>query len=501
MKNIFDIVQKLNKEEKRYFRIYVRRIQGSTDTSRLELLFDLIDKGKCQNDEALNERIYGKPDKNAYYRLKNRFIEDLEKCLLLLHGKSNERLDILQQISIAEVYVLKNLYKEAYDLLRKSERAAEKAGHQDILMVIYQLVIKIAFDYPLIDLEEYTGKQSSYLQQYAKNLETEHLTKILTYRLLKANFEVKDKHIDETLNDIRNQLSIQPELLETPKIQFEISNTIRRGLLQKQDFVALEAYLIENLQSFEKKHLFNKDTHQQKIVILVWIINTLLRNKKIEAILPYIEQLHTALLAYEKIYYDKYIWTYYQCLITQYFYSNKPSEALQLLNTLAGQPHTKGVLYYDVFVHANIAVLNYCCKNIAKALNSLSPLMTKELYSSISVEIQLRIAILELLLHFENEDFDFMDYKLTEIRHSFKSLLKQDEYSRELSLIKLLKKMINMPKPFENKEIEGLVKKFIDHSPPFLPGSNEFINYSLWLQAKMHRKNYYDVVLQNIADK
>lgn len=501
MKNIFEIVQKLNKEEKRYFRIYMHRIQGSSDSSRLELMFDLIEKGKCGNDEELNKRIYGKPDKNAYYRLKNRFIEDLEKCLLLMHGKFNERLEIMQQISMAQIYLVKNLYKEAYDLLRKSERTAEKAGHQDILAVIYQEIVKIAFDYPFIDLEEYANKQTSNLKQYAQNLETEQLTKLLTYRLLKANFEVKDKNIGETLNDIRNKLSIRPELLETPKIQFEISNTIRRSLLQKQDFVALEAYLIENLQVFEQKHLFNKDTHQQKIVLIVWLVNTLLRNKKIAALSYYVEQLYNALIAYDKIYYDKYIWTYYQCSVTQYFYSNQPNDALQLLNNLAAQSRSKGVLYYDIFVHANTAVINYCCGHTAKALNSLAPLMTKELYGDMSVELRFRVSILELLLHFENHDYDFLDYKINEVRHAFKQLLKQEEYNREMFLIKLLKKVISLPKPFDHKEVRRLAEQFIEQSPPFLPGSNEFINYNLWLQAKIGKKDYYNVVLQNIAEK
>lgn len=499
MRNIFDIIGKLTKEEKRHFKIYLKRIQTHQNGSRVVELYDLINEQIYDTDDLLSAHLYPKQSKNAYYRLKNRLLDDLEKSLVLLHSEKQERTQILQQISLAQIYASKSLFKEAFGILKKIERKAYKNQQHDLLTVIYYEITTIAFEYENIDLEKYLQLQLKNMEQYQAALQTKQLIQHLSYRLIKANFDIRDEALSATLDDIKTQLSLQSSFVESPKLQFEISNTIRRILLQKRDFTGLETYLISNLKDFEAKKLYHKDSHLNKIISLVWIINTLSKNLKFKEVPPYIEQLHEALLAYNKLFYDRYIWTYYQCLVTQYFYSNQLTEAIQLLENILAEQHEKGLLYYDIFVRGNLSVLYFCQNDLRKSMTHLAPLFYKDTYNKLSVELQLRLSILELILHFENEDLNFIDYRINEIRSTFKKLLRQEAYQREANFIKILKRSVAKIKPFEQKNIMKLTQLFIDNSPLFGPGSNEFISYQLWLRSKLHKQKYYALILEIVA--
>ena len=214
---------------------------------------------------------------------------------------------------------------------------------------------------------------------------------------------------------------------------------------------------------------------------------------------PYIEQLNEALLAYNKLFYDRYIWTYYQCLVTQYFHSNQLPEAITLLETLTSEQRQKGVLYYDIFVRGNLSVIYFCQQDLHKSMTHIAPLFYKETYNKLSVELQLRLSILELILHFENGDMNFIDYRINEVRNGFKKLLRQDAYIREANFLKILKRCVSKVKPFQQKNIIKLSETFIEQSPPFGLGSNEFISYQLWLRSKLDKRAYYSVLLEKIG--
>ena len=150
---------------------------------------------------------------------------------------------------------------------------------------------------------------------------------------------------------------------------------------------------------------------------LVWIINTLFKNCKFEQTVVYTKKLHIALEQYHQVYYEKYIWTYYQCQVTQFFYSNQCEKAIALLQSLIKKGLPKGILYYDLFVHLNLSVVYYCINDVDNALSHLSILFVNETYKKLSPELQLRLALVEIILHFEHQDFLFIDYKINETNH------------------------------------------------------------------------------------
>lgn len=495
MRNLTHVIAKLTKEEKRYFKLYLNRTQKVAGNKRVEDLFDLVNSQLPITDKEVEKMMFPTSNSNNFYQLKNRLLDNIEKTLFLLHINNSQRIKLVYQIGVAQIYTNKLLYKEAFTLYKKLEKKAIKGGYYDLLLWIYQDMVALAMAYQPIDLEQYLDKQMEAIEKYKESLQINQVLQRITYRLYQSNYAVQDIELNKTLENIKEKLQLKAEVLQSPKLQFEIHDCIKRTLLQQRNFQELATYLINSLAEFTEKKLYHQSNHNHKIVTIVWIINCLFKNFAFEVAALYIEQLHTALLAYNKSFHQQFLWTYYQCLVVQYFYSNQLLKVIDVLTQLSTETRYQGSPFHDVFIQLNLATSYFCLGRLDKAMAHVAKLLTKEKYNKLSKELQLRLAVVEIIFHFDNDDMLFLDYKVGETRKTFKKLLKQNTYARENHFLKLMAQCIQKLHPFKDKGLLKKITTFLANSPKFEPGSNEAINYKLWLQAKLNKRAYYEEVL------
>ena len=96
------------------------------------LLFDFIKKSDSTDEGQIAAKLYGK-NKNAFYRLKNRLLTDLNKSLLLQHINYEEDLSILQNLLLSRVFKQKQENKVAEIYLKKAEQKAEQTEAYELL--------------------------------------------------------------------------------------------------------------------------------------------------------------------------------------------------------------------------------------------------------------------------------------------------------------------------------------------------------------------------------
>ena len=100
------IIGSLAKEEVRNYKLYLSRIQN--DDRKDIKLFDHIRKsGMEYNDAKIIEKLYPNGDKNAYYRLRNRIINDLNKCLLSMHFREEEYMYLMNLLTLSRLFEAK----------------------------------------------------------------------------------------------------------------------------------------------------------------------------------------------------------------------------------------------------------------------------------------------------------------------------------------------------------------------------------------------------------
>lgn len=495
-----ELITSLNKDEIRNFKIYINRIHFQQD-KKLERLFDLIKSSHLDEygDEIVEE--VGAKNKNNYYRLKNRLIEELEYSLLILHRAKDDSFRINNGISLARIFAYKTNYSQALKYLLKAEKEALKLEHYDVLNVIYDRIIELSTLYRGINTSKYVALREKNNDRYQKLQRLNTMVAVVTNQLANTNFSGKDKEVINTLNQIINQLELTEYYHDSPKVQFTIYNCVKGILLQKKEFIVLEKYLTNTFQDFNKRKLFNKANHQEKIVMLVWIINTLTKNMEFNEALVYHEQLKEELYAFDKLHFQKYQWTFYQNKFVLNVFVNQLDKAIEVLHFLNSKEEFKNLPSFNLVHYLNLATVYFYKKDYKVSITHITPLIATEKFNQLSEDWKLHVSIVELIIRVEVGDFEYVSYRVKNIRKMFRKMFSKEEYQTEKEFLSIILKIVQQVNPFKQKRLQKAISIFIGKSPSLEIAGNEAINYSLWLQSKLEGKGYFQLLLELISVK
>ena len=146
------------------------------------------------------------------------------------------------------------------------------------------------------------------------------------------------------------------------------------------------------------------------------------------------------------------------------------------------------------YLNLNLCSLNYTANRFDESLHHLANILADAGFNKLNEEFQLRILIMELIIGTDNNDTEYTLNKIREIKRKFNHLLKENHHIRDREFVKIIEMMLKKAAPFKDKKFLEKVNDFIKKSPEFEPGSNEVIDYAIWLQAKIQKKSYYDLI-------
>lgn len=494
---LFLIVENLKKEEIRNFKIYVKRFKRAEDIKMLNL-FDLIRANEYNNDEnELVAKIFvdNPGNTNAYHHLKYRLKTELEKSLLNLHFSLDEKISINHLITLSSIFNYKAQYEVSLYYLKKAEKIAVQNEYYDLLDFIYNDFINLSFNLPMINPLVYIERKKKNTNRNIMMMKANHDLAAIRYKLHKSNISKASEDIANTLNKTMKELNIAKEIYDLPNVKLNIHFCIRNLLLQNNDIEGLEKYMLQSLKEFEQIGFFNKNTHKNKIIMITWIVNALMMNKKWDEALKQTEILHEEIQKYNRLHYDNYIWPYHQSVISSYIASNRLEEAIALIEELKGS-NIKGVKFYDYDIHCNLSQCYHYTYKYSHAIKALSNLLTKEIYPKLSAEMQFSLSVFEVVLHIDNNNLEYASYRLKEIRRLLRTLLKRADYQEDSEFLRLLSNIVNLPSPFKNDKVLDAISQFISKATIAQVGSNKYVDYVMWLRSKLERKPYYDLVLE-----
>jgi len=112
------LINYLDKEELRNFKLSLRRIYLNNTKNSLSELADFIKKNPNQDDAELHHNFYNNTNKNSFYKLKHKLNEEILKSLLILNYKKDDYNKILNAILIARIFSFKGQYKIATKQLK-----------------------------------------------------------------------------------------------------------------------------------------------------------------------------------------------------------------------------------------------------------------------------------------------------------------------------------------------------------------------------------------------
>ena len=135
MNTLQEIILSMSKEELRFFKLYASRT-NSNKTRKDILLFDQIKKTDQFSESNFQQKHYDQ-NKNAFYRLKNRLLEDINKSLTLQYLDEEADLSLMKNIILSRIFHTKGKHIIALDYLKKAEKKAAQIEAYEILNIIY----------------------------------------------------------------------------------------------------------------------------------------------------------------------------------------------------------------------------------------------------------------------------------------------------------------------------------------------------------------------------
>ena len=474
---IHEIISSLNKEEKRFFKIFTNRTLKS-DNRKDIILFDYLNTKKIIDDSELLKKLNLK-NKNSLYQLKNRLFKDLNKSMLLQHFDKEKDLFSLSNILLSRVYKRKGNLGLAYKFLKKAEEKALLNETFELIALIYNEVLKLAYELVTIDVEKYINKQRKNKKKLDIAQEMDLVLAAVMYKIKTAQNFSTDKDIFFLLNQTLKKFTKNKLISDSPKFRIKVFQAVSRGLLQKKNYNELEKYLLKTYSSFKKDNLFNKTNHENKLMMLTYITNSLYKNKKYEKSLEFANELKSEMLRFDNMLYNKFLFFYYNTLVINYSTLNK-KKALKILSQAKENVIIKNLPTFGVFIYLNTALIYFDLGNFKISKKNIRRLILQKDFMNLDKSFKIQIYIAELIITYSTKEFDQLESKIIYLKSKFKTSLSENK--RDSKLIEILSDLIFCNNLYADKKLQNKIKSLINKISDDESDDQDIISYNYWLK-------------------
>lgn len=479
------IVERLSKDELRFLNMRYKGEEGSDERKDLVLL-NLVRKqgNKFDETKTLKHLGYTADDKNSYYRLKNRVIEDIGEGLNLLYTSKTAVLELQHYIALYNIYYTKHLYKVCLYYLKRAEKLARNIESYEFLDIIYDGLIRLSFHLTEINPQQYTKLRRENMQLVAQLRELDDHLADVSYRLkLSQNFGATDKKVLKALTDKAKEVAAQTTSQYSKSLQTRIYRALSQVFLQLHNYAELEGLVKGSYAIFEKEGWFDKDNHDLKLQMLTYAGNALYKNGKQKESLQYADVLGKAISEHNKLYYDRFLFFYYNLQILNNAVLN-PHKALEHLNGFEQEMRKKKNFYHDTFIYLNRAGLLYDMRRYKDALKALVRLYVNDDYAKADKEFKLKVEVSELIITYEAGDKEVVLKRISQIEKDYGTLKKQKSFAFDFAMIDLLRLMANSNNYIRDKDIQQSITTLLKGNRNAETEDSEIIKYGGWLIQK-----------------
>ena len=481
MNILFEIINSLNKEESRFYKLFAGRT-NSSDARKDILLFDFIKQNGEEYDEQIISKELYQYNKNSFYQLKNRLYKDLNKSMMLQHMGKEKDIFILHFVLLSRVYKRKGKAELSFHYLKKAEKEAENIEAFELLSIIYSEILTLSYDMVSVNVEEYIAKKKNNNERLNWEQEMDLLLAAVLYKIkIAQNFSKNEESVNKILQKTLDNFSENKKIPKSTKFRIKIYQLVSRILLQQHDFDALEEYLVHTYKEFKKDKIFTKSNHEQKLTLLAYLTNCLFKTHKYKQSLAYAEILKSSMNEYGGLLRDKYLFYYYNSLVINYSLSDK-NKALEVLKEAKNNDVIRNLPTFSVFIYLNTALIYYDQEKLSLSAKNLARLMLQDGFVNIGESFQLKIHIAELIVRYDLNQTDVIVSKIRYIKKSYKSLLKDANFNRDKQLIEIIDLLIYSSNLITEKKLLKKITALSVIITDEKADDADVINYNIWLK-------------------
>ena len=505
---LFQLIQSLNKNEKRHFKLYMEGL-STVENKKVIQLFNAINKQKIYDEDQLVERI-PELDRKQLPNLKSYLSDKILQCLRIYASGRVVEIQIRQQIDFAQLLFERRIYKTGKEYLNKAKRTAENYERLELLLEIIRIeksIILDTIDNENIHLVDQTIKEIKKINTQISNI---NLFSSLTLKLEYYFAKIGSVRNEKDFNDV---------------VEFYKDNvpTIREENLSESEQIYYFNFQI-TYNSFIQD--FNKNYQYATRLLKIFHFNPVLMNTRPG---DYLKALHLMLIAEynlfdypsftrsleelkkyallevvsgdESLAFRTYKYLYLHEINLYYLEGNFTSGIKELFgnDTIVRfiektDDHTKLIFYYKIAcLYFGSGQYNLSVKWLNKIINEPSSMLREDLHCF--------ARIVHLISHYELENFDVINYYIIS---TYRFLLKKaDLHSFQKYIIEFLRKLAKVPDTFQLMQMFQLLKTQLLPLTESRFESRAFHYFDIisWLESRIEKKPVEEIVKRNVTMK
>jgi len=478
MNILLKTIESLNKEEIRYYKIFSNRTHNEENRKDTILFESIKNNLNDYNEKEIAAKMYG-DKKNNFYQLKNNLLHGINKSIVSQHTNKEDDTSLYNIILLSRIYKRKGDVDLSYHYLKKAEKQANKIESFEILSIIYSEILKLSYELISIDIEKYINRKI----ENKKKLDLSQEIDITLYSVMYSikttqNFSNDTEVNSKALNDIINSITSQKQISKSPKFRIKLFEAISRTFLQKNDFVSLEKYLKSTYKDFINDKIFNKTNHEQKLMMLTYLTNSLYKNGKMKESLLIAEELNNSMSEFDSFLRNRFLFYYYNALVINYSKLDQ-EKALEVLNKAKRNKVIQSLPTFGSFIYLNMGLIYYDQKKYKTSIKHFSRLILQKDFINLSLQFQLKILISEIIIRYELNQTDLVEEKIKIIKRTYKETINHNK--REKDIIEIINKLIYCDNLSLNKDLLSKIKRLIDLTSSENAQNIDVINYNDWL--------------------
>ncbi len=473
--NLFLLIKTMSKSEKRSFKLMAAKYNNNKEYINL---FDTIDKQEEYDEEIIKKRFKNKKFINQLSVAKNYLFTTIVDSLYESANYDTIRFKLNELIKQIEVIKDRGLNELCIKYIEKAKRyAIQTLSFQEMLKlnrIEYDLGLKNILD---VDIHEINKNYATTIKNYSNFLDYDYLSRLnYCYNILHIKSE-------DPLNAETAYLLNDENLALTFRAKEQLYGIWVYNYLKTSDYEKIyEIYqkIVYNLKAQYGEMV--KEIPSNYCIKLNNLITASIKVRKFDAVqehLKELDEISNLKISTELKYKIK---GFYYCNSINYYYEiGNYTKAIEIFDEfLENIRSLKKYIKRPFIVWAYIIVVQLYFKtgDYKKSLKYINVIL--DLKSEIAKPNYLLSRLINLVLHYELGDFEYVDAGIDSLRKQFNS----EDSVFELLIISTLRKLINVFDVSEKKEIFKQLNAKLSElkgRPSELP-KLDFFDFNIWVQ-------------------
>lgn len=477
-------------------------------SSEINGFIHFLDK-RNKRKEASNIELYKAYLSGKEYKLKEKWGDNLfnvtkkrvtDRLLDYVAGSAVES-DVSEEIHVIKLIVVaRKLFaygemKLAFKILKQSEKQAERIQHYSLLSEIYHTLIEYSY-HELSPEQEITYQKfqlnhQRFLQQERLNMVYASLNKAF----IAAEHKREEVDFSQLMEEAQSKYGIEDDEIFNFRTLYQLAQLSDLSGAYSRSYHKVDLYFESVIAKLKGTPLDSEKDLLYHIDVLYLLANIYFRKKNLKKCASYLEDMHLQMQRFDQRYYIARLPKYATLKALCDNYSGEHKEALNEIDQLL---ENKKIDREQLLSARLTRIMIFFQQNrYSEAASLLAKLNHTDSYyeQRLGVEWVLHKKYMEILLHIELGNEDYVDSRIASLIRSHGTHLKKPQHSHVLPFLKLVKKYYQHPEIVTTDAFKDAVKKGINWK-----SSEEedifFMSFYAWLKAKMFKKPLYETTLE-----